>query len=130
MDYNNNPRGNPLGLVAAYRLYDNAVYQHLVDKLGIANVYILSAGWGLIRADFLTPYYDITFSAIARGDDAYKRRRKADRYEDFRMLPEETEDEIVFLGGKDYIALFCELTCGVRSERRCSGLLPNRRRSN
>ena len=28
MDYNNNPRGNPLGLVAAYRLYDNAVYQH------------------------------------------------------------------------------------------------------
>jgi len=42
--------------------------------------------------------------------DAYKRRRKADRYEDFRMLPEEMEDEIVFFGGKDYIALFCEST--------------------
>jgi hypothetical protein len=55
MDYNNNPGGNPLGLVPAYRLYDNAVYQRLVDRLGIANVYILSAGWILLRADFLTP---------------------------------------------------------------------------
>jgi hypothetical protein len=117
VDYNNNSAGNPVGLVAAYRLYDNAVYERLVDGLGIANVYILSAGWGLFRADFLTPYYDITFSASARGKDAYKRRRKADRYEDFCMLPEETEDEIVFFGGKDYIALFCELTRGVKSER-------------
>jgi hypothetical protein len=65
----------------------------------------------------LTLSYDITFSASARADDAYKRRRKADRYEDFRMLPEETGDEIVFFGGKDYIALFCKLTCGHRSER-------------
>jgi len=40
MDCNNNPRGNPVGLVAAYRFYDNAVYQRLVDKLGIANVYL------------------------------------------------------------------------------------------
>ena len=31
MDYNKDPRGNPAGLVAAYRLYDNAVYQRLVD---------------------------------------------------------------------------------------------------
>jgi hypothetical protein len=96
MDYNNNPRGNPLGLVTAYRLYDNAVYQRLVDKLGIANVYILSAGWGLLRADFLTPYYDITFSPRARGDDAYKRRRKADRYEDFRMLPKRRRMKLYF----------------------------------
>ncbi len=60
-------RDDPLWLVAAYRLYDNTVCQHLGDKLGIANIYILSAGWGLIRADFLTQYYNITFSASARG---------------------------------------------------------------
>jgi hypothetical protein len=117
VDYNNNPGGNPLGLLPAYRLYANPVYERLVDKQGIANVYILSAGWGLIRADFLTPYYDITFSASARGDDAHKRRRKADRYGDFRMLPDETEDDILFFGGKDYIALFCELTAGVKRRR-------------
>jgi hypothetical protein len=66
LDYNNAPRGNPLGLLPAYRLYENPVYERLGDKVGIANVYILSAGWGLIRADFLTPYCDITFSASAR----------------------------------------------------------------
>jgi hypothetical protein len=50
---------------------------------------------------------------------AYKRLRKADRYEDFRMLPEETEDEIVFFGGKDYIALFCESTRDVKMNGQC-----------
>jgi hypothetical protein len=40
-----------------------------VDRFGLENVYVLSASWGLIRADFLTPYYDITFSSSA---DAYK----------------------------------------------------------
>jgi hypothetical protein len=117
MDYNNNPGGNSLGLLPAYRLYANPVYERLVDKLDIASVYILSAGWGLIRGDFLTPYYDITFSASARGDDAYKRRRKADRHEDFRMLPDETADEVLFFGGKDYIPLFCKLSAGVKSKR-------------
>lgn len=117
VDYNKNPGGNRHGLLPAYRLYANPVYQRLVDKLGIASVYILSAGWGLIRGDFLTPYYDITFSVSERGDDAYKRRRKADRYEDFRMLPDETADEVLFFGGKDYIPLFCKLSGGVRSKR-------------
>ena len=35
MDYNNNPAGNSLGLLPAYRLYANPVYERLVDKLGI-----------------------------------------------------------------------------------------------
>lgn len=117
VDYNKNPGGNRLWLLPAYRLYTNPVYQCLVDKLGIASVYILPAGWGLIRGDFLTPYYDITFSASARGDDAYKRRREADRYEDFRMLPDETADEVRFFGGNDYIPLFCKLSAGVKSKR-------------
>jgi hypothetical protein len=33
------------------------------------------------------------------------------------MLPDETEDEILFFGGKDYVALFCELTKDVKSRR-------------
>lgn len=70
-------------------------------------VYILSAGWGLIRSDFLTPYYDITFSQSA---DPYKRRRRTDRYDDFRMIPDGVKDEILFIGGKDYLPLFCQLT--------------------
>jgi len=53
MDCNNNPRGNPVGLVAAYRFYDNAVYQRLVDKLGIANVYLLLGRVGPPPGGFL-----------------------------------------------------------------------------
>jgi hypothetical protein len=80
----------------------------------VKQVYILSAGWGLIRADFLTPYYDITFSP---GAETYKRRRKADRYEDFCMLPNDADDQILFLGGKDYLPLFCSLTSAVRTKK-------------
>jgi hypothetical protein len=99
--YNREPNTNPLLLLPAYRLYENPIYGSLVERLGIENVYILSAGWGLIRSDFLTPDYDITFSQSARGDDAYKRRRKDDQYEDFCMLRQDTDDEILFFGGKD-----------------------------
>jgi hypothetical protein len=31
------------------------------------------------------------------------------------MLPSETEDQVVFLGGKDYLPLFCNLTARIRS---------------
>lgn len=115
--YNREPRGNPLGLLPAYCLYKNAVYGRLVDKLGIDNVYILSAGWGLIRSDFLTPYYDITFSN-AQNVERYKRRRKADQYKDIRMLPDSTDEGILFFGGKDYLPLFCKLTSKVKTRRK------------
>ena len=106
--------GNPLGLLPAWRLYKNPAYGELVSAFGIQNVFILSAGWGLIPADFLTPNYDITFSASA---DAYKRRHRRDRYEDLAMLPKDTGKPVVFVGGKSYVPLFCSLTGGVRSER-------------
>jgi hypothetical protein len=108
------PKTNPLGLCPAHQLYENKTYSSLVSRFGSKNVYILSAGWGLIGSDFLTPYYDITFSQSA---DAYKRRRKTDRFEDFRMLPDETTGEIIFLGGKDYLPLFCKLTDRVKAKR-------------
>jgi hypothetical protein len=75
-EYNENPRSNPLRLLPAYQLYENKTYGLLVDRFGSESVYILSAGWGLIRSIFLTPYYDITFSQSAAR---YKQRRKKDR---------------------------------------------------
>jgi hypothetical protein len=47
----------------------------------------------------------------------WKHRQRTDRYEDLRQLPTTSTDEIVFLGGKDYVPLFCELTSGVAGER-------------
>jgi hypothetical protein len=114
LGYNNDPGNNALGLYPAYQLYERDVYRRLVDRFGLPSVYILSAGWGLIRADFLTPYYDITFSQSA---DPYKRRRKTDRYDDLCMPPLDTDDDILFLGGKDYLPLFCTLTAAIRGTK-------------
>jgi hypothetical protein len=125
LDYNRRAKSNPLGLYPAYRLYKNQIYERLVDRLGLNNVYILSAGWGLIRADFLTPYYDITFSQSA---DGFKRRRKTDRYLDFSMLPDRPNEEIVFFGGKDYLPLLCSLTGETPNRKPSSTTLRARRK--
>jgi hypothetical protein len=113
--HNNDHSGdNPARLCPAYQLYKNKAYVRLADGLGVSNVYVLSAGWGLIRADFLTPFYDITFSSSA---DTYKRRRKKDRFDDLRMLPESTKKDIVFFGSRECLPLFCSLTDSVRAKR-------------
>lgn len=107
VNYNLTSANNPLSIFPAYRLHENRIYERLVARFGVDNIYMLSAGWGLVRADFLTPYYDITFSQSAEG---YKRRKMSDGYRDFRMLPELTDEEIFFFGGKDYLPLFLSLT--------------------
>ena len=113
--YNDRRDGNPLGLLPAWRLYRNSVYGELVEAFGSHQVFILSAGWGLLAADFLTPNYDITFSNQA---EPYKRRRLArDSYADLRMLPTEPVGPVVFLGGKDYVGLFQTLTAGSVNKR-------------
>ena len=96
---------NPFGLLRAYKLYKNPVYRELVDTFCLKNVYILSAGWGLIRASFLTPNYDITF-----GGSGYKRRRKRDQYCDFNHLESAMDEDLLFFGGHGYLPLFCKLT--------------------
>jgi hypothetical protein len=116
LKYNREPAGNPLGLYPACKLYENRIYERLVERHAAQNVYILSAGWGLIRADFLTPHYDITFSRM-KADQKYKQRRKTDLYNDFRMLPSGGGDRIVFFGGRDYLPLFCKLTDSIRTEK-------------
>jgi len=112
--YNRTPSDNPLRLLPAAHLYTNRTYGQLVKRFGCEKVYILSAGWGLIKASFLTPNYDITFSMTA---EPYKRRRKGDPYRDMCMLQEDTSEPIVFFGGKDYLPLFCLLTKNVKGQR-------------
>ena len=103
-----------MGLLPAWQLYDRPVYRELVHALGAENVFILSAGWGLLSADFLTPNYDITFSTTA---ERYKRRRVQDRYRDFCMLSGDRIEPVVFLGGKDYVTLFQSVTESIRRTR-------------
>jgi hypothetical protein len=112
--YNHSPGDNPLDLLPAYRLYQNESFQKLVGALGIEKVFVLSAGWGLIAASFLTPNYDITFSAQA---ESYKRRRKSDHYQDLSMLANVSDEPVLFFGGKDYLPLFSDLTAALDAPR-------------
>ena len=114
LDYNRRREGNWLGLLPAWQLYRPPVYRELAETFGLENLFILSAGWGLLAADFLTPHYDIAFSNQA---DAYKRRSGRSQFADFRMLPDDRDQPIVFLGGKDYIGLFQTLTRDSASKR-------------
>ena len=118
VEYNRAPERNPLGLLPAWRLYEPRaaprIYSDLVEAYGLENVFILSAGWGLVAAGFLLPDYDITFSSSAA---LYKRRRQGDQYEDFSMLPTNAKGPIVFLGGKSYVKSFCELTEDLAAKR-------------
>lgn len=123
--YNSEPKENPLDLLPAWRLYENPTYQTMVERFGLDHVFILSAGWGLISADFLTPAYDITFSASTAR---YKRRRKSDRYQDLMMIDGEAVEPIVFFGGKDYVPLFSRLTQHISAPRKVffnSAVAPN-----
>ncbi len=107
LQYNAQPRNNPLSLLPAWRLYCHSAYGKLVERFGEAKIFILSAGWGLIRSDFLTPAYDITFSVQAKP---FKRRRAFDTYSDFNMLEDPDAEPVVFFGGRAYLPLFCRLT--------------------
>lgn len=107
LSYNRGERShNALDLLPAYKLYMNPAYAQLVSKFGEDRVFILSAGWGLIPAYFLTPLYDITFSA---SSTPLNRRKTQDHYNDFCLM-EDDRDEILFLGGKSYLPLFIALT--------------------
>ena len=107
--HNAQPARSPWNLLPAFRLYAHPIYQRLVAQLGATNVFILSAGWGLVRADYLLPMYDITFSG-AQGVARYKRRHVADQYADFCHLHTDRLDPVVFFGGRAYLPLFAQLT--------------------
>ncbi len=109
LEYNQR-RDNPNRLLRAVNLYSPEIYRRLVKYVGIENLFILSAGWGLIRADFLLPNYDITFSSQA---EAWKRRDKRDVFADFAQLTHadlSDAEDVYFFGGKDYLPLYYRLT--------------------
>lgn len=114
-EYNDAPGGNPLGLLPAWRLYTNSAYEMLAEHFAPDRLFILSAGWGLIRSDYLTPNYDITFSK-ARNVEPFKRRGRREKYADFRF-PSGIAEPIVFFGGRDYIPIFCSLTANAEGTR-------------
>lgn len=112
----NNQDTNYLNLLPAYELYNNSIYKKLVGKFGIKNVFILSAGWGLIRADFLTPNYNITFSNGKKIKAEFKRDKK-ENYPDLCHVPLDSTDDLLFLGGINYQPLFDKLTSSYRGKR-------------
>ena len=103
-EYNAAPGHNPLGLLPAWQLYKNKTYEMLADRYGTDRLYILSAGWGLIRAAFLTPKYDTTFSKVNNVEPS-KRRGRQETYEDFE-LPHGTAESTVFFGSRNGCKFF------------------------
>ena len=115
---------NPFKLLPAYKLYTHPVYRELSDTFCLKNVYILSAGWGLIRASFLTPKYNITFSKGKNIKVFQRRNYTDDNYSDLNHLQEDShlmnisDDTVVFFGTDSskngvkngYLPLFCDLT--------------------
>lgn len=100
---------NDSNLLKAYLLYKRNEYQILYNKFK-SSFFILSAGWGLVNSEFKLPKYDITFSTTTQPKS--KRNIKLisqPMYHDFNQLTVEVEDDIVFLGGKDYRNLFYKL---------------------
>ena len=111
----------------AYNLYSprnpfNEVYLNLNEKFD-DRLFILSAGWGLVKANFRLPNYDITFS----GNNPANLRvfqNLNPPFNDFNHLTynhnvglnSENED-IVFIGSPDYIPLFIKLTQNLKCRK-------------
>ena len=69
-EYNKRPGDNPLGLYPAYQLYENRIYERLTHAFGLENVYVLSAGWALIGAGFLTLVTTLPLAACGASLDS------------------------------------------------------------
>lgn len=93
------------------------LYRELVSVLGLDRVYILSAGWGLIRSDYGLPDYDITFAPEALKKAPWKYRGRRDKFEDYMQLPAAETDSLMFIGSKAYLPQFLTLTKSYRGKR-------------
>ena len=110
----NEANATPTGFCQAIDLYTAPAYQELKSAFDAEDIYILSAGWGLVRSDYLLPSYDITFSSAG----SHVTRRKARQtFQDFNHLDLAGSDELAFLGGRAYIDLFCRLTSSYKGQR-------------
>ena len=108
-------------LPEAWQLYRHSAYRCLVEnkKYGKENVFILSAGWGLVNADYWLPPYNITFSTAENTPDYARTSVKKlwQRLEPLKYNPlckiANKDTTIYFFGGKDYIPLYYHLTCNL-----------------
>jgi hypothetical protein len=112
---------NPNRLLRAADLYTpkehvfRHVYQELADTFGWENVFILSAGWGIIRSTFLIPDYNITFTSQVKETKPWAWRNNKNHkhpWLDFNQLKDvqiSSDEPIHFFGGKDYLTLFYHL---------------------
>lgn len=101
---------NDENLLYAFDLYSRKEYRCLYEKFK-KSLYILSAGWGLVEAEFKLPNYDITFSSTA--NETTKRSKEINEepiYNDYKQLNASENEEIIFIGSPNYIPLFIEIT--------------------
>ena len=119
VEYNDTFRAtgqNPLGLKQAFELYapkGYTAYSDLLRHFSASNMYILSAGWGLVRADFLLPDYDITFRIQDTPEWCVRKPADAELFHDFAHLTPDvvSNDELVyFFGGGSYLQFFFTAT--------------------
>lgn len=90
------------------------LYEILYERFK-ENLYILSAGWGLVNATYRLPEYDITFS---NSKNNYNQRKYKDNsFYDFNQLNLESDEDIVFIGSDSYIKSFLNLTIGTRNRK-------------
>ncbi len=107
---------NPYNLCEALCLYAHPIYKQLKNLSVNKNipVYILSAGWGLVRGSFLLPHYDITFKAKDATKEKYKIRKYCNKnLNDFNHLKEDwtllEKHKIYVFVSINYLSLFYDL---------------------
>ena len=111
-EYINSQENN--NLLESYKLYRNKIYSSLYQKYE-SNLFIISAGWGIINSEFKIPKYDITFNKKAEKNS---QRKKTDFFKDFNHLEKVNPNEkIIFFGGADYLKLFYNLTKDLPNEK-------------
>jgi hypothetical protein len=105
-------------LVPAYSLYHRDIYRDLHNEFG-SHFYILSAGWGIIKADFKIPVYNITYS---RDPGFPEHAKRIDNYgwEDFNHLQDDVvkfdpDSEIILFAGSSYVPPFRDMTRSIVS---------------
>jgi hypothetical protein len=89
---------NGQNLTRAGSLYRRSIYQKLINSVGSHNVYILSAGWGLVYTDDKIPSYDITFSSSVKiPKDARITSAVRTNYDTVRQIIDGDEDIHLFI---------------------------------
>jgi hypothetical protein len=104
-------------LVHAYELYSPGIYRSLYEHFGV-DLFIYSAGWGIVRADYKLPTYNVTFSNTHNKPNYAIRNNNNNHFNDFnQLLGIEANESIVFMGGLDYVIPFCSLTENLPNEK-------------